>query len=109
MDRETIGEVPGGSSHAKITAKMADISNPTQQYEYQSLSDIRMRKEAIRESMEEDEVKFNKLWNSLFHKPDALSSSASASKRLNSMLSIGMSTVDGAILAWKLYKKFKRK
>lgn len=109
MDREAVGEVPGESSHAKITVKMTETSNQTQQYEYQSLADLRMRKEAIRKDMEKDETKFNKLWNSLFHKPDAFSTSASASKRLNSMLSIGMSTVDGAILAWKLYKKFKRK
>ncbi len=88
---------------------MAEFSNTIQQDEYQSLTDIRMRKEAIRKSMVEDEVKFNKLWSSLFHKPDAFSSSASASKRLNSMLSIGMGAMDGAILAWKLYRKFKRK
>lgn len=88
---------------------MAENYNTKQQYEYQSLMDIRMRKETIRKDMEEDEVKFNKLWNSLFHKPEALSSSASASKRLSSMLSIGMSAMDGTILAWKLYRRFKKK
>ena len=84
---------------------MAEVSD---QIQYHSLADIRMRKEAIRKDIEKDEVKFNKLWNSLFHKPVALSSSASTSKRLNSLLSIGMGALDGTLLVWKLYRKFKR-
>lgn len=85
---------------------MAEVS---EQIQYQSLADIRLRKEAIRKGLTADETKFNKIWNSLFHKPDVLSSSASTSKRLNSLLSIGMGAMDGALLAWKLYRKFKRK
>ena len=85
---------------------MAEVSK---QIQYQSLADIRLRKEAIRKDLTADEAEFNKIWNSLFHKPDVLSGSASASKRLNSLLSIGMGAMDGALLAWKLYRKFKRK
>ncbi len=85
---------------------MTEVSN---QIQYHSLADIRMRKEAIRKDIEEDEVKVNKLWSSLFHKPAALSTSASTSKRLNSLLSIGMGALDGTLLVWKLYRRFKKK
>ena len=56
-----------------------------------------------------DDEKIKTLWNSLFKKPDALSKSASTSKRISSLMSMGAGALDGAILAWKLYRKFKRK
>ena len=56
-----------------------------------------------------DDEKIKTLWNSLFKKPDALLKSASTSKRISSLMSMGAGALDGAILAWKLYRKFKRK
>lgn len=44
-----------------------------------------------------------------FQKADALLKSASTSKRISSLMSMGAGALDGAILAWKLYRKFKRK
>lgn len=85
------------------------MTEVSEQIQYQSLADIRLRKEAIRKDLITDEAKFNTIWNSLFHKPEVLSKSASPSKRLSSLLSIGMGAMDGAVLAWKLYRKFKRK
>ena len=77
--------------------------------EYRSLNDIRLRKEALRKSIEADDKKIKPLWNSLFTKPDAFKKDVSRGKRLQSMMSIGMGAFDGALLAWKLYRKFKKK
>lgn len=77
--------------------------------EYRSLNDIRLRKETLRKSIEADDQKIKTLWNSLFTLPDAFSKDASRSKRITSMISIGTGAFDGAILAWKLYRKFKKK
>ena len=77
--------------------------------EYRSLNDIRLRKEALRKSIEADDKKIKTLWNSLFTKPDAFSKDVSKGKRISSMISIGAGAFDGALLAWKLYRKFKRK
>ena len=79
------------------------------QMEYRSLNDIRLRKESLRKSIEADDKKIKTLWNSLFTKPDAFKKDASRGKRLQSMMSIGMGAFDGALLAWKLYRKFKKK
>ncbi len=76
--------------------------------EYRSLTDIRLRKEALRKDIEADDAKIKALWKSIFTCPDAFSRNASRSKRLTSLISIGMGTVDGALLAWKLYRKFKK-
>ena len=70
---------------------------------------IRLRKEALCKSIEADDKKIKTLWNSLFTKPDAFKKDASRGKRLQSMMSIGMGAFDGALLAWKLYRKFKKK
>ena len=37
--------------------------------QYNSLNDIRLRKEALRKSIEADDKKIKTLWNSLFTKP----------------------------------------
>ena len=80
-------------------------SNPTQ---YSSLTEIRLRKELLQKDIEADDARIKVLWKSLFSKPDALSKNASPSKRMQSLFSIGVSAFDGALLAWKLYRKFKK-
>ena len=87
--------------------KYVDDGNESR--EYRSLNDIRLRKETLRKSIEADDKKIKTLWNSLFTLPDAFSKDASRSKRITSMISIGTGAFDGAILAWKLYRKFKKK
>lgn len=77
--------------------------------QYNSLNDIRLRKAALRKSIEADDKKIKTLWISLFTKPDAFKKDASRGKRLQSMMSIGMGAFDGALLAWKLYRKLKKK
>ena len=77
--------------------------------EYSNLNDIRLRKEALRKDIEADDVKIKALWESIFTRPDAFSSKASKGKRLQSFISMGAGAVDGALLAWKLYHRFKKK
>lgn len=84
---------------------MTDISEKIQ---YNSLTEIRLRKDLLRKDIEADETKIKTLWKSLFTKPDALSKKASPGKRMQSLFSIGAGAFDGALLAWKLYRKFKR-
>lgn len=79
------------------------------QPQYNSLNDLRLRKELLRKDLEADSKKLNSLWNSLFTKPDILSKSASTSKRISSLVSVSAGAIDGAIFAWKLYRKFKKK
>ena len=77
--------------------------------EYSSLNEIRLRKELVQKDIEADDAKIKALWRTLFVKPDVLSKNASPGKRLNSLFSIGASAFDGALLAWKLYRKFKKR
>lgn len=84
---------------------MTDISEKIQ---YNSLTEIRLRKDLLRKDIEADETRIKTLWKSLFTKPDALSKKASPGKRMQSLFSIGAGAFDGALLAWKLYRKFKR-
>ncbi len=83
------------------------MTNPDTTTEYNSLNDIRLKKEKIRKAIETDDAKIKNLWNSLFTKPDVLSTTASPSKRISSLLQVGAGALDGALLAWKLYRKFK--
>lgn len=118
MDRKTTREILSKPAYAKIKNEHDDDKRAKQrQYvpgrrqlpTIQRLNDIRLRKEALRKSIEADDKKIKTLWNSLFTKPDAFKKDASRGKRLQSMMSIGMGAFDGALLAWKLYRKFKKK
>ena len=84
------------------------MAETSEQLQYASLNDIRLRKENLQREIEADDAKIKTLWKSLFVKPDVLSKSASKGKRLQSLLSVGAGAFDGALLAWKLYRKFKK-
>ncbi len=84
------------------------MTETTEQMQYHSLNEIRLRKELLQKEIAADDAKIKMLWKSLFTKPEVLSKNASTGKRLNSLLSVGAGAFDGALLAWKLYRKFKR-
>ena len=73
-----------------------------------SLEDLQARRDLLREEIIKDDEQIKALWNDLFHKPAMLASS-SPSKRLAGILSTGAGVLDGVILGWKLYRKFKKK
>lgn len=73
-----------------------------------SLDEIDIRKDILRDKVHENEKEIRTLWNSLFRKPDAFTSSL-PSKRFTSLISTGAGVLDGVILGWKLYRKFKKR
>ena len=87
---------------------MTENSSQSAPQTYQSLADIRARKQQIRKAMNADDAKIKNLWKSIFTKPDIMDPHASAGRKISSALSLGAGALDGALLAWKLYRKFKR-
>lgn len=75
---------------------------------YQSIEEIRLRKVALQKEIEADSAKIDEKWHSLFKKPEALSKSATPSQRISGIISSGAGVLDGILLVWKLYRKFKR-
>lgn len=74
------------------------------QREYDSLSALRIRKQELAKECERDEVQMRKYWSDLFEEkePD------NVTDRVTSMVKMGMGVFDGAMLAWKLYKKYSK-
>uniref|UniRef100_UPI003FEE09DA hypothetical protein n=1 Tax=Prevotella sp. TaxID=59823 RepID=UPI003FEE09DA len=75
---------------------------------YQSIEEIRLRKAALQKEIEADSAKIDEKWHSLCKKPEALSKSATPSQRISGKISSGAGVLDGILLVWKLYRKFKR-
>lgn len=75
---------------------------------YQSIEEIRLRKAALQKEIEADSAKIDEKWHSLFKKPEALSKSATPSQRISGIISSGAGVLEGILLVWKLYRKFKR-
>ena len=75
---------------------------------YQSIEEIRLRKAALQKEIEADSAKIDEKWHSLCKKPEALSKSATPSQRISGIISSGAGVLDGILLVWKLYRKFKR-
>lgn len=73
---------------------------------YNSLSELSAYKDELRKQLEDDERQIKRLWNTLFKQPKP--TRQTTAQRINSMLSIGGGIIDGALLGWKLYRKFKR-
>lgn len=76
--------------------------------EYKSLNDIRIRKEMLRNDILKEDQKIRTLWHDLFKPSDIFDKNTSPSKRISSLINTGATVIDGAILGWKLYRKFKR-
>ena len=72
-----------------------------------TLEEIVMRKNMVLENIHNDDKKIKELWGSLFHTPNL--SSRTPAKRITGFINIGTGLFDGAILAWKLYRKLKKK
>lgn len=84
------------------------MNNESTTITYKSLADIRLRKEILRNDILKDDHKIQGLWKSLFHKPAIANSNAKPSERIQSLMNNSVGIVDGLLLAWKLYRKFKR-
>ena len=76
---------------------------------YNNLHDIQVQKEILKKEIQTDDIKIKALWNKLFHSKQSLSSTTTPSKCVSQLISTGTGILDGVILGWKLYHKFKRK
>ena len=74
---------------------------------YNSLEDIRLQKEMLQTDLHQNGQQIALLWKELLKPAEAFQKNASTSKRLIGLFNVGANILDGAILGWKLYKKFR--
>jgi hypothetical protein len=71
---------------------------------YQTFEDIQAEKDILKQSIASKEQEIAGLWNELFHKEET--EVKTPTQRLLSFANTGVGLFDGALLSWKLYKKF---
>lgn len=76
--------------------------------QYKSLEEIQSRKEFLRQDIRKDSEKMTALTHSLFTRPVALKKNATPAQRIQSLVSSSAGLLDGVILGWKLYRKFRK-
>ena len=82
------------------------MTNETEkQTSYSSLHDISMRKEELLKQIRHDQQQMGGMWNEMFRPQQRTRKKV---LNLQSMLNTGIGVLDGALFAWKLYRKFKR-
>lgn len=72
---------------------------------YNTLHEIRLRKELILSEIRRDNQQINVLWKELFRKPEQ---NREKGFTMASLMTTGAGLADGFMLAWKLYRKFKK-
>lgn len=70
---------------------------------YSSLEELRQRKEELRGMINEDQQRAATLWKDLFHKPAQPTGFLGGGQIVKTSIGI----IDGMILGWKLWRKFK--
>lgn len=72
---------------------------------YNTLHEIRLRKELILSEIRRYNQQINVLWKELFRKPEQ---NRKKGFTMASLMTTGAGLADGFMLAWKLYRKFKK-
>lgn len=72
---------------------------------YKSLDDISLRKAELLGKIRKDQAEMGMLWNEMFQ-PEK--KSKKKGMNLQSIMNTGIGVLDGALFAWKLYRKFKK-
>lgn len=80
-----------------------ETSNSVRQF--RSLTDIREYKEELRKQIMQDEESISSKWYDLFHKEEA--EPQNKAQKIARMVSLGTGVFDGAMLGWKLYRKYQ--
>ncbi len=75
--------------------------------EYKSLNDIKLRRDKLRDDILKEDQKIRSLWGDLFHPSGNRTKNTSPSQRISGIINTGASVLDGVILGWKLYRKFR--
>lgn len=81
------------------------MNNATQPQKYNSINEIRERKEAVLSEMRKDNNEIGKRWRSLFQK----SQQKKKGLTVASVISTGTGLIDGFLFVWKIYRKFKKR
>ncbi len=74
---------------------------------YDSLEAIRQRKMKLKGEIDSQENVMRRSWTQLFHSGDK-KMALTPSKKFTGFLTTGTTVIDGILLGWKLYRKFKR-
>ena len=80
-------------------------TSPKTKREFRSLSDIVAYKQQLREKIDKDEETITSKWNDLFHKEEE--EPRNRAQKLARMVSLGTGAFDGALLGWKLYRRYQ--
>ena len=80
-----------------------DISKASLAADINTLEDIAAYKARVKEEISKDEKRIASQWHSLFDDEERKNTN-----RWMSLMNTGMGVLDGAILGWKLYRKFKK-
>lgn len=83
-----------------------NIPDPNPMPTYKSLKEIQMRKDMLLRDIHKDDKQMKQLWADLFHSP-ASAALQTPTKRFTGLMNTGAGVLDGLILGWKLYRKFK--
>lgn len=75
---------------------------------YRNLDEIRLRKAQLLTDIAKDNNQMRKQWNQLFHKSGKTNGKKRPARRFAGIMTTGASVVDGLLLGWKLYRKFKK-
>jgi len=71
---------------------------------YNTLQEIRLRKQVLLSEIKRNNQQMNILWKNMFRKPEPKKKGLT----LASLMTTGAGLADGFMLAWKLYRKFKK-
>ncbi len=86
-------------------AQSNDKHNGTDMRQVCSLADIDNCKAALKREIRDDECRISDMWNTLFHTNEP--EPKTRAQHITRMISLGSGMLDGALLGWKLYRKFK--
>ena len=84
---------------------MTQKTKENSERQFRSLTDIREYKDELREQIKRDEECIADKWDDLFHREEAPANNKA--QRFARMLSLGTGVFDGAMLGWKLYRKYQ--
>lgn len=82
------------------------MNSRAEQQTFKSLDDIDRRKRELLRGIRRDQKEMSKLCSEIF-RPQKKKQKQKGFK-LSSILSSSVGVIDGALFAWKLYRKFKR-
>ena len=86
-----------------IDNQLPPVQNDPMMPSYRSLVTIKRRKEQLRKQIHQDDAEIRALWKTLFRKSDK----STKGMRVSGLMSTGAGVLDGLILGWKLYRKYK--